>query len=222
MYRGQTADGLTRLRALSRYEGVDYGWPATHLAETLLQLDRPAEITEIEGRILPDFRAMAFARLGRYENAEATLEPFRGARLRMGAILEELFAFEMARSRGDLPASLEHLAQAERLLDPRGPINEEIQLHVPIWYRLALTHRALGDDTEAELWLRKIVDSTSERLTFPVAYARSLYWLGQIHEDRADLEPARYWYERFLALWGGGDVDRPQLAHARSLVPLSR
>ncbi len=84
-----------------------------------------------------------------------------------------------------------------------------------IWSSLADAHLTLGQDERALEWLRRIVETSSEHVRWPVPYVRSFYRLAKIHEDRGELEQARRYYRRFLDLWGDGDLDREQVEEAR-------
>jgi DNA-binding winged helix-turn-helix (wHTH) protein/tetratricopeptide (TPR) repeat protein len=213
LHRGRSEEGLEVLGSIAGYERLYVGWPAMYLSETLLQLDRPEEALELETPAV--FRAMALARLGRVEDARSQAAPFRGARTRIARLLDHLLGFELAVALSDDAKALEELSRAERLLAPHGLVKDETPQHVPVWYRLARAHLRAGDTREAEKWLRKIVDSPSERLTWPIAYVRSLYWLGQIHESRGEVNRARELYGRFYRFWKDGDLDRDRIVYAR-------
>ena len=213
LHEGRSEEALELLGSIAAYERLYVGWPAMYLSETLLQLDRPAEALELETPAV--IRAMALARLGRIEEARSQAVRFRGARTRLSRLLGHLLAFELAMANSDDSKAFEELGQAERLLAPRGLVNDETPQHVPVWYRLARAHLRAGNTVEAEKWLRRIVESTSERLTWPVPYVRSLYWLGQIHEKRGEVDAARGLYERFYGLWKDGDLDRDWVAYAQ-------
>jgi tetratricopeptide (TPR) repeat protein len=208
LYRGRSGEAVQLLTSLAEYERRDY------LSETLLQLDRPSEILEFEGE--PVLRAIALARLGRIEEAESEAKPFQGAQTPLARLYQHLFLFDLAKSRGDPVKGSEELGQAERLLAPRGRFRDEHPMHVPVWYRLACTHLEAGQLADAEEWFQKIVDSTTERVVWPIPYVRSLYLLGQIHEKRGELAAASRFYRRFYERWKDGDLDRDWVAHART------
>jgi tetratricopeptide (TPR) repeat protein len=86
-----------------------------------------------------------------------------------------------------------------------------------IWFDLGSALLAAGRDDDAAKRFQLIVDR-SERLYFPIEYVRSLYFLAQIAERRADRPKAREYYQRFVDFWGDGDIDRERVAEARRKI----
>ena len=103
------------------------------------------------------------------------------------------------------------------MLPPRGfPGGPGVNQHVDIWYSLASARLAAGDEAKAAEWYQKIVESTTERITWPIEFVRSNYFLGQIYENRGEMDRAREYYQRFLDFWEDGDMDRERVEEARS------
>ena len=82
-------------------------------------------------------------------------------------------------------------------------------------YALASAYLENGENEKALETFQRIVDTRIERLTYPIDYVRSLYFLGQIHERAGDEERAKEYYRRFVDYWGDGDLDRARVAEAR-------
>ncbi len=117
---------------------------------------------------------------------------------------------------GDPLTALDHLRRAAASLPPRGfPVVTQLPQHVPIWYSMAMVHLALGDDASAARWLERIVESTTERVAWPIPYVRSLYFLARIHDRRGETERAVLHYRRFVELWGDGELDRNRVVEAK-------
>ena len=66
-----------------------------------------------------------------------------------------------------------------------------------------------------------IADAGSRRVFNPVDFIRSLYLLGEIHENQGNSQQAREYYRRFLDHWADGDMDRDRVEHARRFVAAS-
>jgi DNA-binding winged helix-turn-helix (wHTH) protein/TolB-like protein/tetratricopeptide (TPR) repeat protein len=123
---------------------------------------------------------------------------------------------ELALSRGEVARAIAELESAEATLS-RGVsyAGSEIPQHVPIWFSLASAHLVAGDRLRAAKWLTRIADSGLEHVHWPVPYAQSQYLLGTVHEAQGEQAKARARYERFLSLWGEGDLSRAWVESAR-------
>jgi tetratricopeptide (TPR) repeat protein/predicted Ser/Thr protein kinase len=166
------------------------------------------------------FAAVAHARLGRWKEAEALAEELRRKaesaptpkeKRRHRHLLGELLLL-----RGRPADAVQELERASSLLAPRGLDVLSGTEHVPIWYALATAAMAGGDDAKAEASFRRIADSTTERVPWPIPYVRSFYFLARIHEKRGENEKAREHYRRFAGYWKDGDMDRERVSEAES------
>jgi tetratricopeptide (TPR) repeat protein len=63
-----------------------------------------------------------------------------------------------------------------------------------------------------------ITDATLGRLENPVAYVRSLWYLGTYYAEIGDRAQAEQYYTRYLGYWGDGQVDRDRVAQAREYL----
>jgi tetratricopeptide (TPR) repeat protein len=158
-------------------------------------------------------------RLGRLEEAErvaAELERF-AASMPGEAFERDLHWIrgEMAKTRGESALALEELEQAAEMLPAAAPPRPASH-HAPIWYSYATALLESGRDAEAETWFRRITESNSERIQWPLRYVRSLYFLGKIHEGRGEMEEAQKYYRHFVELWKDGELDRDRIAEASS------
>ncbi len=125
---------------------------------------------------------------------------------------------ELALARGDTSHALGELQRAQSMLTPRAlpqRLTSRRPQHVPIWFSLASAHMVAGDEEEAAEWFQQIIESTTERVEWPIPYVRSFYFLGQIHENRGEMEKAREYYRRFYEYWKDGDMDRERVEEAR-------
>jgi hypothetical protein len=65
-------------------------------------------------------------------------------------------------------------------------------------------------------WFERVATSGYERVTSPVPFVRSFYFLGQLYEKRGDTVEAREAYRRFVGYWKDGDLDRDRIAEAQN------
>jgi tetratricopeptide (TPR) repeat protein len=159
--------------------------------------------------------AIAARRLGDVEQSDQLARDYAASiESALGPAPERLNQFllgEMALVDGRELEAIRHLNEAESMLPPRGTES----LHALIWYSLATAHRRAGNLGEATSWYERIVGSPGERLFEPIRYVRSYYFLAQLHEADGDLVAARTDYERFLAHWEHGSLDRDRVREAR-------
>jgi tetratricopeptide (TPR) repeat protein/tRNA A-37 threonylcarbamoyl transferase component Bud32 len=80
---------------------------------------------------------------------------------------------------------------------------------------LALAYEKSGDLEAAGLEYSRITDLTSGRHHYGDIYARSLYRLGTIAEEKGDKAAALADYRKFLGLWKEADPGLPEIADAR-------
>jgi tetratricopeptide (TPR) repeat protein len=181
------------------------------------QAEAAGNLGEWEGLFVA---ALAQEALGRRAEADATAEALRRKAEAMPSEKEKRrhrhLMGELALARGNASRAVEELTRAQETLSPRGTFaGSELPQHVPIWFALGSAHLAAGDRDKAGYWLRKVTESGTEHVHWPVPYVRSLYLLGTVHEARGEADRARECYGRFAALWGQGDLDREWVAVAR-------
>jgi tetratricopeptide (TPR) repeat protein len=161
---------------------------------------------------------IALARIGRWAEADRARNRL-GERLHQipgpsGQRLARRLDGELSLQRGAARQAVSSLTEAARLLPPRGFCGD----HVPIWYALARAHLTSGDAGQAEAWLEKAAGASWERLCWPIPYARTLALLGRIRAAAGRPDQAAEVYERYLALWGDGDLDAADRDEARQFL----
>jgi tetratricopeptide (TPR) repeat protein len=77
-----------------------------------------------------------------------------------------------------------------------------------------------GDLAGAEAAYRSILDSTDDRLDFPLVYVKALLGMAEVLEAQGRREEAASSYRRFLEHWGGATDPLPGVADARSRLEL--
>jgi tetratricopeptide (TPR) repeat protein len=234
-FHGQTEEGLKRLEPAMNEVG-DQNLIKTHIYAGHILLEKglfaqaleQARTARHEGRgDLPEWQglflaALAHAKLGEWTEADETAEELR-RRTEPLPTQKEIRRYhhlrgELALLRGDYQGALPELEQAQSMLPVRGCFRNYrpvIPQHVLIWYALASAYLASGDEENASKWFQRIAESTTERLDWPIPYARSFYFLGKIHENRGEMDEARRCYRRFYEYWKDGDIDREQVEEAR-------
>ena len=80
---------------------------------------------------------------------------------------------------------------------------------------LALTYYQAGDKERAQKEYENITSITTGKLYQGDVYARSLYMLGRIYEERGWKERAIEHYEKFLELWKDADPGLPEVEEAK-------
>jgi tetratricopeptide (TPR) repeat protein len=237
LYRGRTREALAALPAaedfgepdpiraqsnsLAAYVLWETGRPAEALEQArIARRDGQGDIAEWEGLFVA---AMAQATLGRWSEAETIAEelrqiaeslPTEKVKRRYHHLLGDL-----ALVRGDAIRATSELERARALLPQRGFWSfAGLPEHAPIWFSLGSANLLAGRDEEAASYFRQVIDSSTERVDWPIPYVRSLYFLAKIHEERGETEKAREYYRRFLEFWKDGDLDRERVEEARGKV----
>lgn len=154
------------------------------------------------------------ARAGRIDDARELLDT---ARARMDGDMHSNVAImrleaEIALAEGDAASATERF-EAALSLDPDW---------ILALSALAELRYAEGALEQAERHLVELVESREhspgdETL---VEWVLARYRLARIHDERGDLDAARANYNRFLALWGGGDRELPEIAAARDRLKI--
>ncbi len=237
LYRGRSREALAAIQA-----GEDLGEPdpvsaqsKSFAAYVLLEKGQPTEALEQAGIARREGQgdiaqweglfvaALAQAKLGRWSEADKAAEELRGiaeslptekAKRRYHHLLGDL-----ALARSDATRAIEELERARALLPQRGFWSRAgLPEHAPIWFSLGSAHLLAGRDEEAASCFRRILESSTERLDWPIPYVRSLYFLGKIHEKRGETEKAQEYYRRFVEFWNDGDLDRERVEEAKSKI----
>ena len=107
------------------------------------------------------------------------------------------------------------IAELERVEEGISPNDDD---NIGVWFHLGTALLEAGRLADAQSRFERIVASHGDRVFSPLEYVRSYYLLGQIHEQQGEAAKARDSYERFLAYWGDGDLDRERVDHARQYL----
>lgn len=156
------------------------------------------------------------------------------AQARLGKPAEALAAFEGLRaSYSNLPERLvdrrdNHLLGLIALLE--GKTGEAVarlqessrtRQATPFWrtdgfaYDFAYSLWSAGKPLEALPWFERYLVEMGQRSTSPIQYVRTQFYLGRCLEAAGRRAEAKEYYERFIRLWGSGDIDRPLVEDAR-------
>ncbi len=235
LYQGRSADALAQLAKAVRVSAEPDGLTAlahAWAAEIRLQRGEPEEALaeaararqlgreewpELYGVFLA---ALAEQDLGRPSAADELTGVLRERwRRRPNKVEERQLAHLqglLALARGEAEAAVSGLQRAQALLPTRGvEFHWHIYpQHVPIWFALGRAELAAGRAVQAVPWFERVAESGSEHLEQPVPYVRAFYFLGRIHTQRGELSAAGHRFERFLAYWQEGDLDRQRVAEA--------
>ena len=163
--------------------------------------------------------ALSQAAMGDEDSAEASIEELMAVTSEMPQRMvrrgEQIFRGRYALALEDYELAAEELQRAARMLPPRPSM--EGNPHLRVWYSLGLAYFEDGEEEDALPWFQRAIESRPHTFD-PIAFVRSLYYLGRIHEELGDDEQARHFYQRFLNFWGEGDMDRDKVEEARDFL----
>jgi tetratricopeptide (TPR) repeat protein len=240
LYRGRSHQGLDLLeQAMRTYEEQDANSGVTHnyAAHVLLEQGRAARALEHAERAQSEnkgnfpewgglfYASLAQAELGRLDEAQATADDLRRIAEALPTVKEKRRYHHLmgvlCLGRGEARSAVEDLERAHSMLPQRGFEGwsghgyARLPQHVPIWFSLARTYLEAGDEDHSAGWFRRVAESTTEHIFWPIPYVKSFYFLGKIHENRGDMEKAREYYRRFYEYWKDGDMDRERVEEAK-------
>ena len=232
LYRGDSSEALRwAKKAASVYSPPepDQTQGATLTAWILLQRNEPdaalapAREAQEQGKgnwgewVGLYLESLSLSRLRRMDDAAKVAEKLRERIAPIPGPKEvrrhQLLLGELALADGDTAGAIEQLARAESTLAPRRYMASQ---HVPVWFALGSAYLEAGKEAQAAERFRRVTESTTEYIDFPIPYVRSFYFLGKIHESRGDADKARQYYQRFVDFWKDGDLDRERVEEALS------
>jgi eukaryotic-like serine/threonine-protein kinase len=124
----------------------------------------------------------------------------------------------LAFEQGNIVSAIEELKRAESRTLNAPVARQGAGLPLAVWFDLGSAYLAAGNDVEASARFQRIVDGGTQRLSNPLEFVRSLFFLGQISERRGDRARARFYYQRFVNYWSDGDIDKERVAEARKKI----
>ncbi len=238
LFQGRARDALDLLEEAraSTAPGADLAAAHNLAAEIHLVLGEPERALEeatsgrLEGdRSWPERRATYLAALSeealdRSARADALAGELERRNARYPTRPEErqivILRALLSGMRGDSEAELAGLVEAESMLPPRGVSWHTYALpaHATVWYELGRAQLEAGAAGAAVGSLSRLVSRASEHLDSPLAYGRALFLLGKAHSELGQHAEARRYLERFVELWGAGDMKREWVDEARRLL----
>jgi tetratricopeptide (TPR) repeat protein/predicted Ser/Thr protein kinase len=124
----------------------------------------------------------------------------------------------VALDRGEPQSAIGPLEDAQAALTPRMALPVAAGLHVLTWAALGQAYFEAGRYAEALPWFEKAAAAGVERVSHPVPFVRSFYYLGRLYEQQGNASKAREAYRRFLSYWKDGDLDRDRVAEAQRKI----
>jgi tetratricopeptide (TPR) repeat protein len=212
---GGRPDERAKVRLFRSDLEAELGRPEVAIAEAGRALDEAPSDTGL--RTLAHGRcAVHLTRLGRAMEAKPHVEAVESWLRQMPPTWADPqrlhFQGDLAAARGDTAAarSLYEKAAAAR---PADTLKDDMRL-AEINYDLARAALASGRREEARRALREVADAGLGRLDLPLAYVRSLALLARLEEEAGRPAEARRLYDRYLACWKDGQIDREEVARA--------
>ncbi|MBY0496206.1 MAG: protein kinase [Cyanobacteria bacterium] len=120
--------------------------------------------------------------------------------------------------RGEPQAAIKPLEDAQAALTPRTGALFGNPQHVLIWSALGQAYFESGRADDALPWLEKAAAAGLERISNPIPFVRSFYYLGRIYEQQGNAPKAREAYRRFVGYWKDGDLDRDRVHEAQRKI----
>ena len=212
---GGRPDDRAGLRLFRSDLEAELGRTEAALAEALRALD--------EGPVDTGLQALAHTRgavhlthLGRAAEARGHLEAVEAWLKLMPRALadpERLhFQGDLAAARGDTASARVLYEKAIAAQPPKGIMADTRVAEIN--YDLARAALAGGRREQATRALRDVIDAGLGRLDLPLPYVRSLALLARLEDEAGRPQEARRLYERYLACWKGGQIDRDQVTGA--------
>ena len=115
----------------------------------------------------------------------------------------------------DYSKAIEYFTQAISLLPYQHGMDPFTNDQANFAEPLALAFYDSGDVERAREEYEKILTFTTGKLYSGDIYARSLYWLGRIYEEKDQKSKAIEFYEKFLSLWKDADPGIAEVENAR-------
>ena len=115
----------------------------------------------------------------------------------------------------DYGRAIEYFKEAISLLPYQCGLDPFTNDHAIFTESLALAYYASGDKEKAQEEYEKILTMIPGKLYQGDIYARSLYRLGKIYEEKGWKSKALEDYEKFLKLWKEADSGFPEKEDAR-------
>jgi tetratricopeptide (TPR) repeat protein len=233
LYKGRSSDALRFLEAAVATQGPkgsnQSAAARNAMANLLLDKGQSALALEQARRAFDDAHggaatweslyqtARAQARLGHDAEAEKTTAELKRRADQLPSQREQRRVHELAGlialDHRDTTRAIVELKAAQATLTPglgAGPLP-----HANVWFALGSAELAAGNRADAAAHFQRVVDAGRGRVGAPLEFVRSLYLLGQIHEQTGDSARATAYYRRFVEYWGEGDMDRDRVADAK-------
>jgi tetratricopeptide (TPR) repeat protein len=185
--------------------------------EALAEAERVVREKVKEPKLVADghaMKAICLTRLGRKAEAEESLAR---AQAFLATIPPPLARPERLHLEGQIALAQGDHAAARRALEKAAdlaPVDGLRMDETPVLIRYALARAALesGEPEEARTALRAVVQAGPCRVMAPLPYVRSLALLASLEEKAGRATAARRLYERYLAYWKDGQIDRAEVA----------
>ncbi len=111
------------------------------------------------------------------------------------------------------PEAITHLNKALSLLPFQ---HSQLDDHAMFLYPLASAYDMAGDLEKAREQFKNITLLTTGRLFYGDVFAKSLYMLGKIYQEKGKEDEAIKHYARFIQLWENADPGIPELKDAKA------
>lgn len=164
------------------------------------------------------FKGVAYAKKKSYDEAQQTAGELKASiqtglnsgYMRLYYHLDGIIEFE----KGNISQSIESFKKAVSLLPFEYGV-DTFNDQALFMDALAMAYYKAGDVEKAQEQYEKIVNLTLGRTHWGDIYAKSLYTLGKIYEQKNWIGKAIEQYEKFLSLWKDADPSFPEVDDAK-------
>ena len=125
----------------------------------------------------------------------------------------------ISQEEGAFSSSIDYFKKALVLFPHQQDIYDEQAFYLN---SLASAYYQTGNLEKASEQYARIVSLTTGRLRYGNIYARSIYWLGKIYQQKGWEGKAIEHYEKFLRLWKEADPNLPETADAKKQLDMLR
>lgn len=196
------------------------GYPAEALyAATQAQTTATEVDSKDNQKLALQYKYIANLKMGKSGEAEQAAEELKALVERTGTQPHMRHYYRVkgvaASLQGDVAGAIDFLNAAVDLLPYQKYVSDN---HALYFYTLASLYFEAGDLDKAQDMYEKILRLSTGRIRYGDLYAKSLYHLGKILQQKKDTSQAMKYYQDFLSLWRNADPGTADIEEANRQV----
>jgi serine/threonine protein kinase/tetratricopeptide (TPR) repeat protein len=170
-------------------------------------------------RLALQFKSIAHLKMGKFAEAEQAAGELKALVERTGTLPHMRHYYRVmgmaASLRGEAGRAVDLLNDAVDLLPYQKYTSDN---HALYFDTLAFLCLEVGDLDKAQDLYERILRLTTGRIRYGDLYAKSLYWLGKIHQQKGNPRQAQRYYLDFLSLWENADPGTAEIEDAKKQI----